>query len=200
MGYTLRYGKTYDQWVEEKARRIHDVLKYFYFRGEPVRLKEMMYHVYRERLSQTRMYWWRPIDGHFTDFKPSPFMKNFMNYLISELKGMGCILTGYVVEISESLSATDDVGTDKKTMVYRGTMWKRITISDSMRATDERMGEIVGRNLESVKKVIELRDAVSVCDTRPTTSRTRTYYANRVVRLPSLDTLRDLCRWKDPEV
>jgi len=200
MGYTLRYGKTYDQWVEEKARRIHDMLKYFYFRGEPIRLKEMMYYVYRERLFQTRMYWWRPIDGHLTDFKPSPFMKNFMNYLISELKGMGYILTGYVVEITDYFSATDDISFDKKTIISRGTMWKSVTISDLVKVSDDKFDEIVERNLETVQKVIELRDAVSVSDAKPITSRTRIYYANRVVRLPSLDTLRDLCRWKDPEV
>ena len=85
MSYTLRYGKTYEEWAEEKAKRIYNTLKYYYEKKEPVRLKDLVFQVYRERLIGVPILRWKPVFEIFTDFKPSPFIKNFINFLIEWL-------------------------------------------------------------------------------------------------------------------
>jgi hypothetical protein len=98
--YTLRYGLTYLQWAKLKAKRIRDTLLIFYRKGAPVDLQILAERVYIERLSKTSKLKWMPIKGSFTDFKPSPFMKNFLNYLISRLVTDGYILLvtdGYIL-------------------------------------------------------------------------------------------------------
>jgi hypothetical protein len=85
ISYTLRYGLTYEQWTKIKAKRIHDTLLTFYQKGTPIDLQILAEKVYIERLSGTSKLEWMPVKGSFTDFKPSPFIKNFLNYLISRL-------------------------------------------------------------------------------------------------------------------
>jgi len=91
MGYTLWYTKTYDEWVEEKARRIQSVLRFFYLKELPLDFQVLASKVYRERLLGVPKIRWKPLDNRFLNFKPSPFIKNFINYLVSELRGRGYI-------------------------------------------------------------------------------------------------------------
>ena len=112
-GWWLKhYGKTYAQWVEEKAERILAYLMRAL--GGVIDLQELLESVYVERLKgiaspdyPARKYLWKPVKGRLTDFKPSPFMKNFAEYLISELKSRGYLFSGYVVEIGEKVRAVD---------------------------------------------------------------------------------------------
>ena len=83
--YTLRYGLTYDQWVEEKAKRIRECLEKFYTSNAPIDLQTLAEQTYRERLKKLSKLSWMPVKGAFTDFKPSPFIKNFLTYLVSKL-------------------------------------------------------------------------------------------------------------------
>jgi len=91
MGYTLWYTKTYDEWVEEKARRVQKVLMFFYQRELPIDFQMLASKVYRERLSGISKTKWMPLNNRFLDKKPSPFIKNFINYLISELVDRGYV-------------------------------------------------------------------------------------------------------------
>ena len=109
------YGKTYEQWVEEKADRIHRYLEHVYFQERTIDPQELIEHVYLERIKgiaspdyPIRKYLWKPVTGRLTDFKPSPFIKNFVAHLIEQLKARGYLLSGYVVEIAESIRATDE--------------------------------------------------------------------------------------------
>jgi len=109
------YGKTYDQWVREKAARIHGYLEHVYHHGRTIDDQELIEHVYIERIMgiaspdyPLRKYLWRPVKGRLTGFKPSPFMKNFTAYLIQELKLRGYLFTGYIVEIAEQIRTTDE--------------------------------------------------------------------------------------------
>jgi len=83
--YTLRYGLTYDEWVEEKAKRVRECLLAFYTSNAPVDIQRLAESVYRERLRRVSKLSWMPIQNRFTDFKPSPFIKNFLTYLLDRL-------------------------------------------------------------------------------------------------------------------
>jgi len=101
MSYTIPYGKTYEEWVDEKARRIQSVLRFLYLRELPIDFQMLAYEVYRERLLGVSKIKWKPLDNRFLDFKPSPFIKNFINYLFFELVDRGYVINGYIVELHD---------------------------------------------------------------------------------------------------
>jgi hypothetical protein len=144
--YTLRYGLTYEEWVAEKAKRIRDCLILFYIKAAPIDLQVLVERVYRERLWGVSKEAWMPVGGCLTDQKPSPFMKNFVNYLFERLALDGYVAYGWVVEARDGVRAVD-VGIPSETL------------------------------------------------TPPPAS---VAYVRRVVRVPSLEYLEDLCTYKDP--
>jgi hypothetical protein len=89
--YTLRYGLTFEQWVVRRAERIRRALEMFYTSNAPVDVQVLAERVYRERLGRVSKLSWMPVKGVLTDFRPSPFIKSFLSFLVDRL-----ILDGYV--------------------------------------------------------------------------------------------------------
>jgi len=145
--YTLRYGRTYDEWARLKASRILSYLKYCYSKGMAIDIQELALQIYLERLLYTRKISWKPYKNTFLDKKPSAFIKNFINCLLERLSMDGYIKRGYIIEIRESISATD---TPKEEYPLFPRQEVRIT------------------------------------------------YEDRIIALPTLEYLIDLCTWKDP--
>jgi len=56
----------------------------------------LAFTVYRERLIHVSKLLWKPYENRFLDFKPSPFIKNFLRYLIEQLKELGYIKEEYI--------------------------------------------------------------------------------------------------------
>jgi len=172
MSYTLRYGKTYEEWAEEKAKRIYNTLKYYYEKKEPVRLKDLVFQVYRERLIGVPILRWKPVFEIFTDFKPSPFMKNFIKYVIEQLKYAGFLRTYFIVEAVD-ITCVNDIKTEN------------IKISKQPPAN----------------YIAEMGDTVTVRDTpreQKTPPKTKITRMDMVERLPPYDFIKNLCYWKDP--
>jgi len=96
VGYTAWYGKTYDEWCQEKAWRIYEYLRWCFYHREPIDLQHLAFTVYRERLIHVSKLLWKPHKNRFLDFKPSPFIRNFLRYLIEQLKELGYIKEEYV--------------------------------------------------------------------------------------------------------
>jgi len=123
--WTQHYGKTYDEWVNQKADRILKYLIHVY-KDRKIDPQALLEYVYIERLLgisspdySPRKHSWKPIDERLTDFKPSPFMKSFIDHVISELKLRGHLLSRYVVEIAESARITDrPITTETEKMPY----------------------------------------------------------------------------------
>jgi hypothetical protein len=107
MGYTLAYKRTYEEWINEKSKRIYDYLKYVYEKGLPIDFQDLAFKVYFERLFDYRKALWKPYQGRFLDLKPSPFIRNFLYFLCDQLKIRGYLFTNYVVEIRESAFISD---------------------------------------------------------------------------------------------
>jgi len=195
MGYTQAYGRSYDEWCRVKAERIRDYLLECKLKGRPIDLQELASRVYIERLNPTffhrvRKWWWRPIKGRFTDFKPSAFIKNFINYLIERLKSLGYVRRGYVVETRDLVSVTDEVEYAMKGLAE---------LYDGLRAS-EIVAYARGRFFGAVKDwVIELRDTFTCVDGIPERRLgVKMWFEERLVEVPSLETLVDICTWKDP--
>jgi len=113
MGYTSWYGRTYEEWVSEKALRIHNYLIYAYQKKMPIDIQYLTLHVYRERLTGVGKWKWKPVKEAFTDFKPSPFMKNFTAFLIERLKTEGYVDERNMVIIVPTLELIKDICTFK---------------------------------------------------------------------------------------
>jgi hypothetical protein len=206
VSYTLRYGLTYDQWVREKASRIRDCLIMFYVRGVPVDLQVLAERVYRERLKDVSKLFWMPVHDRFTDFKPSPFIKNFLTYLIDTLAAQGYIIHGWIVEVYDR-GRVSDVSFDASMvrMYGVGLFRKFVEAADEVRVSDVR----VDAAPPSVKirrfvrqTIVEVRDFTCVSepvkpevDVEPPAAKSS--YVNRVLRVPSLEYLIDVCTWKD---
>jgi len=92
VSYTVWYEKTYDEWCREKAWRIYEYLRWCFYRREPIDLQHLAFTVYRERLIHVSKLLWKPYENRFLDFKPSPFIRNFLRYLIEQLKELGYIV------------------------------------------------------------------------------------------------------------
>ena len=92
-GHTLQYGREYYEWIDIKAKRILQYLDYIYKKQIPLDKQKLAEAIYIERLlgigTLTHVRYpkllWKPINNQFTNHKPSPFMKSFINFLINWL-------------------------------------------------------------------------------------------------------------------
>jgi len=213
--YTLRYGRTYEEWVEEKARRIQDVLRFFYVKGLPLDLTFLASVVYKERLMGVGLWRWKPLNDRFLDFKPSPFIKNFINYLIFELVERGYLIHGWLVELRDRVRVSDyerPIETSTVRIYQRGLFQKVVEIRESLSVSDVKAEreptplKVSIWEAEAGFKMItvEARDTIHVNDeARPIEALVFpkppiVTYGRRVIKVPSIDELIDLCTWKDP--
>ena len=61
VSYTQVYGRTYEEWAEEKAKRILEVLRIFYLKGIPLDVQYFMKRLYWERLFYEGKYRWKQL-------------------------------------------------------------------------------------------------------------------------------------------
>jgi hypothetical protein len=205
--YTLRYGLTYEQWVEEKAKRIRSCLQMFYASNAPVDLQILAEQTYRERLWRTSKLLWMPIKGAFTDLKPSPFIKNFLTYLIARLAADGYIVCGWLVEAHERARASDPTVEASRARIYSAGMRGRVVeVGDSARASEPSL-EARPQPIKIVRQLsrtyVEIREAARASDLARGVEAAagpppaKATYARRVLKVPPLEYLRELCTWKD---
>lgn len=98
-GYTLSYGRAYYEWIDEKVRRIRRYLSEIKLKDIPIDVQFFAEYVYGEKLLGVRSpinrphskIDWMPVGNVFTDFKPSPFIKNFINYIVKQLVEKGYV-------------------------------------------------------------------------------------------------------------
>jgi hypothetical protein len=166
--YTSAYGRTYLEWAELKAKRIHEVLEAFYERHAPLDLQDLTLNVYFERLNKVSKEYWKPIYGFPLDKKPSAFIKNFIEHLIDRMNTEGYVEVWFTVEasargVTKALSTRD---------IYEVPN----LISETKNLLVEELGEeVLGEIDVSVKREI------------------------RILHVPNLEWLIDLCIWRDPE-
>jgi hypothetical protein len=204
--WTLRYGRTYQQWVDEKAKRLWDALHYFYVKGVAIDLQHLIHAVYRERLWDLRKRSWRPIDDRLADRKPSAFIKGFVRYLIERLVSDGYLIYGWVVECRDRASISDaraPLEASKFRMYSVGLYQRVVEVSEQLKATEPRVETALAPvkiSMYPMRAVVELRDAMSATEAGFGASvappETKATYARGLVRMPSLEYLRDLCTWK----
>jgi predicted metal-dependent HD superfamily phosphohydrolase len=204
--YTLRYGLTYEQWADEKAKRIIRCLKKFYASNVPVDLQVMAEEIYRERLRGVSKLSWMPVHGRFTDFKPSAFIKNFLTYLVDKLVEDGYIMYGWLVEAYDKARVLDQIFGVSRVRIYGiGIRIKVVEVLDGVRVLDKGV-EILPQEVKVIRYplhvYVEIRDTIrasEISDGVETSAKppeTRITYSRRVLRIPPLDYLRDLCTWK----
>jgi hypothetical protein len=199
-GYTAWYGKTYDEWCHEKAQRIYGYLRWCFYHRRKVELQELALAVYRERLNpayfHVRKYQWKPYKERFLNFKPSPFIKNFLNYLITQLKEMGYIRDGYVVLSRELIRAEDSISYEMGRY-----LWGKRYITKEVR-DEVKTHETFAQATDKPKKwVVEIRETVKASDEKRIEFEfgVRIWMERGVIAVPSQDLLVDLCTWKpDP--
>jgi hypothetical protein len=197
----------YEEWVEVKARRIRECLSMFHVSGAPVDLQTIAERVYRERLRRASKMSWMPIKDRFTDFKPSPFIKSFINYLVSRLVEEGYMIYGWLVEAYDRARVADTALDISRSRVYSVGIWNKfLEVSDGVRVCDPRVEWFPSPvRVEGVagRFVVEARDVTRVSDEAVRSEAvfgspaTRAVYARRVVRVPSLEFLRDVCTWRN---
>jgi len=110
LSYTLAYGLEFSDWVRLKSQRIRDCLIEFYERNQAIDINYLITKVYFRRISPEPFSHWRAIDGHLLDFKPSPFIKSFVTYVLQELANQGYLKRRAFVEITESLKLSESFG------------------------------------------------------------------------------------------
>jgi len=199
-GYTAWYEKTYDEWCHEKAQRVYKYLLWCFHHKQPVDLQHLAFTVYRERLNPayfpTRKYRWKPHKNRFLDFKPSPFIKNFLGYLIEQLKGMGYIRDGYVVLTRDMARTIDALSYE-----YGRYLWGRRHMFRELR---DEVGVCEGVAMARDRPrewVVEVIDSARVAEraSREVRFGARIWLERRVVSVPGKDLLVELCTWKpDP--
>jgi len=166
--YTSVYGRTYQEWAELKAKRIHEVLEAFYNRHVPLDQQDLTLNVYFERLTKVSKEYWKPIYGFPLDKKPSTFIKNFIEYLVDRMNVEGYAEIIFIVEAS----ARGVV----KTLSTRDIYEVPNLIFEVKNLLVEELGEeVLGEINVSVKREI------------------------RILHVPNLEWLIDLCIWRDPE-
>jgi hypothetical protein len=193
MSYTLAYKRTYEEWINEKSKRIYNYLKYVYEKGLPIDFQDLAFKVYFERLFDYRKALWKPYQGRFLDLKPSPFIRNFLYFLCDQLKIRGYLLSGYIVEIKEPISILDfeekvyDVGKEKVKYGYV------VKIRDSIFTSDFTSNF----KKQGKAKIIEIREYVFASDFKIEheigKTKVRIYFENRLIGLPTLEEIKDIC-------
>jgi hypothetical protein len=204
--YTLRYGLTYEQWVQKKAERIRNCLLKFYTSNVPIDLQTLAEQIYRERLSRVSKLYWKPIKGAFTDSKPSPFIKKFITFLISKLVEDGYIVFGWQVEMRDRARISEQAIDTPKSKIYSIGLWQKIVETSDFTKLQEQNFET---SLQPIKVMrywrytyLEIRDTARASDTKQAVEivanppETKAVYAKRVLKIPSLYYLQDLCTWK----
>ena len=204
--YTLRYGLTYEQWVQKKAERIRNCLLKFYTSNVPIDLQILAEQVYRERLSEMSKLYWMPVKGAFTDSKPSPFIKKFIAFLISKLVEDGYIVFGWQVEMHDRARISEQAIDTPKSKIYSIGLWQKIVETGDITKLQEQNFETL---LQPVKvrrywryTYLEIRETARVGETKQAVEtlanppETKAVYAKRVLKIPSLYYLKDLCTWK----
>ena len=214
ISYTKRYGKTYQEWAEEKAKRILEVLRMCYLKGIPLDVQYLMKRLYWERLFYEPKWKWKPISGRFTDFKPSPFMKNFVRYLLEKLLSEGYLYIKWEVSAQDRVRALDtsrSLEVERVRIVRKWVHRREVEIREKVRALEPRL-EILRTPLKILdftptlhprRVIVEAREVLYVKEPeKPLMVETGklpptiTYYIV-VKKLPSLDYLVDLCTWKN---
>lgn len=104
-GYTYWYGKTYPKWLEEKAQRVYNYLCEIWKGTREIDLQEFMRRIYFERLIDRRKYTYRPYDGWIADFKPSPFIRNWIYWWLQWMVFLGFVRMELIVEVQDQVRA-----------------------------------------------------------------------------------------------
>ena len=204
--YTALYGLTYDEWIDEKAKRIRDCLRMFYTSSTPIDIQTLAELVYRERLRNRSKLYWMPVKGAFTDSKPSPFIKKFITYLINRLVEDGYIVFGWRIEIYDKIRVFEQRVDTAKYKIYSIGLWQKILeISDNAKLLEQSFET----SLQPIKvkkywryTYLEIREVIRVSETRRALETTanppeaKTVYAKHVLKIPTLYYLKDLCEWK----
>ena len=214
ISYTKRYGRTYEEWAREKAKRILEVLRTFYLKGIPLDVQYLMKRLYWERLFYEGKYRWKPVGGRFTDFKPSPFMKNFVRYLLEKLLSEGYLYIKWEVSAQDRVRALDmsrDLEIEKVRIVRKWVHRREVEIREKVRALESRVETVktpikildFTPTLHPRRVIVEARDILYVKEPeKPLMAETGklpptiTYYIV-VKKLPTLDYLVELCTWKN---
>jgi hypothetical protein len=204
--YTLRYGLTYEQWVQKKAERIRNCLLKFYTSNVPIDLQILAEQVYREKLSRVTKLYWMPIKGAFTDSKPSPFIKKFIAFLISKLVEDGYIVFGWQVEMYDRARISEQAVDTPKSRIYSIGLWQKIVETSDITKLQEQIFETSPQPIKVERywryTYLEIREIARVGETKQAVEtianppETKAVYAKRVLRIPSLYYLKDLCTWK----
>jgi len=204
--WTLRYGRTYQQWVDEKAKRLRDALHYFYARRVAIDLQHLIHAVYRERLWDLRKRSWRPVDDRLADRKPSAFIKGFARYLVERLVSDGYLVYGWVVECRDRAGISDARAPleASKFRVYSVGLYQRVVeVGDQLKTAEPEVETALAPvriSMYPMRAVVELRDAMSATEAGFWASAAppepKATYARGLVRMPSLEYLKDLCAWK----
>jgi len=202
--WTLRYGKTYQEWIEEKAKRIRDVLAFFHARRMPIDIQHLIHMVYRERLLDFGKLLWKPIDEHLTDHKPSAFIKSFTRYLIEKLASDGYLIYGWLVECHDKTRISDAyIPIEASTVrIYGiGIYSKIVELNDHSKLADVKV-ELKPAPMKvtrlPMKTIIELRDYIGVDDEKAKLEaailppKTKTTYMRRVTSIPSIEYLKNI--------
>jgi hypothetical protein len=204
--YTALYGLTYDEWIDEKAKRIRDCLRMFYTSNMPLDIQTLAELVYRERLRNSSKLYWMPIKGAFTNSKPSPFIKKFITYLINKLVEDGYIVFGWQIEIYDKIRVFERTVDTTKSRIYSIGLWQKILeVSDNAKLLEwsfetslqpvkvKRYWKYIYLEIREVMRVGEARRALETIANPP---KTKTIYAKHVLKIPTLYYLKDLCKWK----
>jgi hypothetical protein len=207
--WTLWYGRTYQEWIDEKAERLWNALNYFYTKKMPIDIQYLLHSVYRERLWDFRKYSWKPIDDHLTNHKPSPFMKSFINYLLERLVEDGYLMYGWIVECHDGIRVSDAYTPMKveKFRIYNIGLYRKIVeVNDCFRIVDSKL-EYMPTPVKITKVpmhiTVELRDSIYINDVNAgfeasaIPPETKTKYVKGLTRMPSIEYLKDLCTWKN---
>jgi hypothetical protein len=207
--WTLWYGRTYQEWIDEKAKRLWNALNYFYIKKIPIDIQYLLHTVYRERLWDFRKYSWKPIDDHLTNHKPSPFMKSFINYLLERLVEDGYLMYGWIVECHDRIRVSDaytPLEVERFRIYSVGLYSKVVEVYDCLRIVDAKL-EYMPTPVKITKVpmhiTVELRDSIYIDDVNAgfeasaIPPETKTKYVKGLIRMPSIEYLKDLCTWKD---
>jgi hypothetical protein len=207
--WTLWYGRTYQEWIDEKAKRLWNALNYFYIKKMPIDTQYLLHTVYRERLWDFKKYSWKPIDEHLTNHKPSPFMKSFINYLLERLVEDGYLMYGWIVECHDRIRVSDAYTPleAEKFRIYSVELYHKVVeVNDCLRIVDsklEYMPNPVKITRVPMHITVELRDSIYIDDVNAgfeaidIPPETKTKYMRGLIRMPSIEYLKDLCTWKN---
>ena len=93
MSYPSEYGKSYEDWVKEKAKRILEILEVYFNNKKAIDINHLVLHIYQERLRVVSFESFRAVEKYdsfrLLNKKPSPFIKGFIYYILERLSEDG---------------------------------------------------------------------------------------------------------------